>query len=144
MYEDIVDRNRAMAEVVQDAKEYSKINYKDFEKLCGLQCTMKEICFFFGISYATLHKWCVKEYGKEFNEVYEDKRCSGLISLRRKQFNLADKNANMAIFLGKNYLGQRDKFDDERNHLEEINSAINNIADLINNPQKDRSEDDVQ
>ncbi|HSE24819.1 MAG TPA: hypothetical protein VLB68_24370 [Pyrinomonadaceae bacterium] len=29
--------------------------------------------------------------------------------LRRAQFNLAKKNASMAIFLGKNYLGQSDR-----------------------------------
>ena len=31
------------------------------------------------------------------------------MSLRRKQWNLAESNASMAIFLGKNYLNQRDQ-----------------------------------
>jgi hypothetical protein len=31
------------------------------------------------------------------------------VSLRRKQLSLADKNAPAAIFLGKNYLGQKDE-----------------------------------
>ena len=34
---------------------------------------------------------------------------AGFISLRRKQFELAEKSPAMAIFLGKQYLGQTDK-----------------------------------
>ena len=37
------------------------------------------------------------------------------MSLRRAQFNLAKTNAAMAIFLGKNYLGQKDSADIEFN-----------------------------
>jgi hypothetical protein len=33
------------------------------------------------------------------------------IQLRRNQFDLSKKSAAMAIFLGKNYLGQRDSFE---------------------------------
>ena len=33
------------------------------------------------------------------------------MSLRRKQWNLAETNASMAIFLGKQFLGQTDKVD---------------------------------
>lgn len=36
---------------------------------------------------------------------------SGKCSLRRKQWHLAEKSATMAIFLGKNMLGQADKVD---------------------------------
>lgn len=43
-----------------------------------------------------------------FSEIYAIKRGSGKISLRRAQFELAKKNAAMAIFLGKQYLGQSD------------------------------------
>ena len=35
----------------------------------------------------------------------------GKISLRRKQWQLAEKSASMAIWLGKQYLGQRDNVD---------------------------------
>lgn len=33
------------------------------------------------------------------------------IRLRRNQLKLSEKSAAMAIFLGKNYLGQRDSFE---------------------------------
>ena len=44
-----------------------------------------------------------------FSEVFKEKRGVGKISLRRAQFRLAEKNANMAIWLGKQYLGQSDR-----------------------------------
>lgn len=43
-----------------------------------------------------------------FSEIFAIKRSDGKISLRRSQFALAKKNAAMAIFLGKQYLGQSD------------------------------------
>ena len=43
-----------------------------------------------------------------FSEVFKQKRGVGKISLRRHQWRLAEKNANMAIWLGKQYLGQSD------------------------------------
>jgi hypothetical protein len=44
-------------------------------------------------------------------DVFKEKRENGLISLRRTQFQLAEKSPAMAIFLGKNLLGQTDKLE---------------------------------
>lgn len=87
----------------------AKIDRKSFESLCGLQCTKAEICGFFDISDKTLDGWCARTYGESFSDVFRKKRGTGKISLRRAQFRLAEKNANMAIWLGKQYLGQTDK-----------------------------------
>lgn len=46
-----------------------------------------------------------------FSDTFAEKRKTGKISLRRMQWRLAEKNATMAIFLGKQYLGQRDNVD---------------------------------
>lgn len=86
-------------------KQIDKI---EFEKLCGLQCTMEEICAWFDITDKTLTTWCKRTYGAAFSEIYKEKRGVGKISLRRMQFQLAKKSAAMAIFLGKNWLGQSD------------------------------------
>lgn len=43
-----------------------------------------------------------------FSEVFAIKRSDGKIALRRNQLALSKKNAAMAIFLGKQYLGQSD------------------------------------
>lgn len=90
------------------ARPQKQIDKAQFEKLCGLQCTREEICGFFGISEKTLDAWCKRTYKQSFSLVFAQKRGTGKISLRRYQFELAKKNANMAIWLGKQYLGQRD------------------------------------
>lgn len=86
-----------------------EIDQKIFENLCALQCTEVEICSCFDVTDKTLNGWCKRTYGKNFSEVFRQKREKGKISLRRTQFKLAEKSASMAIFLGKQYLGQSDK-----------------------------------
>lgn len=86
-----------------------RINQKEFEKLCGLQCTLDEICSFFNVEDDTLNSWCKKTYKKTFSEVFKVKRGLGKISLRRSQWKLAEKNPTMAIWLGKQYLGQKEQ-----------------------------------
>lgn len=85
------------------------IDKNQFESLCGLQCTLEEICGWFGVCSDTLESWCKRTYKMNFSEVFKQKRGVGKISLRRHQWRLAEKNANMAIFLGKQYLGQKDQ-----------------------------------
>ena len=55
-----------------------------------------------------LKRWCKRTYELTFAEAYKKYSAKGKVSLRRAQFKLAEKNASMAIFLGKQYLGQRD------------------------------------
>lgn len=93
------------------ARPLKPIDRQEFEKLCGLQCTKSEICSWFDVTDKTLENWCKREYELGFSEVFAEKRGLGKISLRRNQFKLAEKSAAMAIFLGKNYLGQRDQHD---------------------------------
>ena len=85
-----------------------EINQIEFEKLCTIQCTENEICAWFEISADTLCRWCRKTYKMNFADIFAIKRETGRISLRRTQLQLAEKNAAMAIFLGKQYLGQKD------------------------------------
>lgn len=91
------------------------IDKKQFENLCALQCTEEEICSWFECCEDTLNSWCKRNYkdenGKEltFSDVFKLKRGLGRISLRRSQWRLADKNATMAIWLGKQYLNQSDE-----------------------------------
>ena len=97
-----------------------EINQQEFEKLCALQCTMEEILYFFNITDKTLAGWCRRTYGKKFSEVFKIKRQAGFVSLRRKQFALAESSAAMAIFLGKNWLGQVDKDRWQRQYDEKL------------------------
>lgn len=87
----------------------AELDKAQFESLCKLQCTQSEICAWFGVTDKTLTRWCRDTYGKKFSEVFAEKREGGRISLRRAQFRLAETNATMAIFLGKQFLGQTDR-----------------------------------
>ena len=126
-----------------DTPAQDRIDKKQFENLCGLQCTLLAICDFFDVEDDTLNSWCKKTYGTTFSEVFKLKRGKGQISLRRMQWKLAEKNPTMAIFLGKQYLGQKDKIEYTDDGMKSINENINNIANLLNNPKPNRSEEDV-
>lgn len=102
-----------------------EINQSEFEKLCGLQCTKEEICGWFGITDKTLERLCREIYGKGFSEVFAEKRQRGKIALRRSQFQLAEKSASMAIWLGKNYLDQHDS------DIVAANEASNGVLEAI-------------
>lgn len=93
------------------ARPRKEIDQEQFENLCGLQCTLEEICGWFGVTDKTLDGWCKRTYRASFSEVFRQKRGLGKVSLRRSQWRLAEKNASMAIWLGKQYLGQRDVVD---------------------------------
>ena len=103
----------------------AEINQTEFEKLCGLQCTKEEICGWFSLTDKTLERWCRETYGKGFSEVFREKRQRGKIALRRSQFQLAEKSASMAIWLGKNYLDQHDT------DITAANEASNGVLEAI-------------
>ena len=104
-----------MNEKNKGGRPKKEIDKKTFEGLCGIQCTKSEVCAVIGVTDKTLEKWCREEYGMGFSDVFAEKREIGKVSLRRMQMRLAEKNASMAIFLGKNYLGQKDTADVEFN-----------------------------
>ena len=87
------------------------IDKKQFENLCGMQCTEQEIASWFKCSIDTINLWCKKNYGATFTDTYKVYSANGKISLRRAQMKLAEKSAAMAIFLGKNMLGQTDRIE---------------------------------
>lgn len=84
------------------------IDEDNFKKLCGLQCTLSEIASFFRCSEDTVERWCRRELKMSFAEAFKMHSAGGKISLRRWQFKMAEHSVPMAIWLGKQYLGQRD------------------------------------
>lgn len=87
------------------------VDKEQFEKLCSIQCTKSEIAGYFKCSEDTIDRWCYREYKASFAVVFQQKRGIGKISLRRAQFRMAEVNPTMAIWLGKQYLGQVEKQD---------------------------------
>lgn len=88
---------------------------KSFVDLVAIGCDEKEISWFFRdetgkpANIDTLSRWCKREFGMNFQEYRRQNGYMAVkIKLRRYQLDLAKKSAAMAIFLGKNYLGQMD------------------------------------
>lgn len=86
-----------------------------FDFLCSIQCTQAEIAEAFDCSIDTLARRIKDKYKQDFAVIYEQKRGAGKISLRRAQWQKAveGKDTTMLIWLGKQYLGQSDKGEDE-------------------------------
>ena len=110
------------------ARPTIEIKKEYFENLCQIQCTLDEIAGFFKCSPDTIENWCKREYGTRFSDTYKKYSQSGKISLRRYQLKLAEKNASMAIWLGKQWLGQRE--DIETYEAERVQETIDNLQDF--------------
>ena len=90
---------------------------KELQQLIGMMrisCTRDEICGILDMSITTLNRR-LKERGTENFEALYKKHCGeGKMSLRRQQWKSAENGSvPMQIWLGKQWLGQRDKFPDE-------------------------------
>lgn len=111
------------------ARPRKEIDTENFKKLCGLQCTLTEIAGFFDCSEDTIERWCKREQSMSFAECFTKYSAQGKISLRRVQFKLAEKSAAMAIFLGKQYLGQTDRTEAEVSVMDD--TASKEIEEMI-------------
>lgn len=118
-----------MAKRGRPQKEIDQIQFK---KLCELQCTLTEIAGFFDCSEDTVERWCKRTYKLNFAEIFKVLSANGKISLRRYQFDLAKKSAAMAIFLGKNLLGQKDVI--EQNQAD--NGILDKLAEYLKNDKQ--------
>ena len=85
-----------------------EIDWTQFEQACALQCTQEETASFLKVHRHTLSKKVQEHYGEDYSTVYKRYSESGKCSLRRNQFVLSKKNASMAIWLGKIWLGQKE------------------------------------
>ena len=112
----------------QIKQKQSKINQTTFESLCAIQCTEEEVTAVLNISRQTLNRWCNEVYGKNFGQVFAEKREFGKSSLRRMQWKQAEKNPTMAIWLGKQYLKQRDNVEVDHNMQ---NGIINDLIGAL-------------
>ena len=131
-----------MARTGRPKKEFDK---KTFQDLVGLGCTQEEICWFFrdetgkSANIDTLTRWCKREFGMTFQEYSRQNGCIALkIQLRRNQMNLSKSSAAMAIFLGKNLLGQTDRVEQTVMEVEDLSS----LADMLRDDAPAESEDE--
>ena len=105
------------------ARPKFKIDYEAVRKLASIMCTEKEIASFLGCDERTLQR------DDEFCRVFKEGKETGKMSLRRMQWKLAEKSYAMAIFLGKQYLGQRDTFE----YKAEDNGVLDKLVEALGN-----------
>lgn len=107
-------------------------NEETLETLAALgqiQCTTKEVAAVLRVRETTLMNFFNDV--PEAREIYEDAKEGGKMSLRRRQWTLAETNAAMAIFLGKNILGQADKSEVEHSGGLDVTYAQQRVRDKI-------------
>jgi hypothetical protein len=77
-------------------------------KLACIQCSTREIADVVGVSHTSI--------AKHFGDLIEKGRGVGKKSLRRAQFEKAlNGDSRMLVWLGKQYLGQKDSIEDLNN-----------------------------
>lgn len=87
-----------------------QIDWDKFDKLCAIHCTLEEIAFIFDCSPDTIERAVKREKDMGFADYIKKASAAGKMSLRRKQFEIAlSGNVAMLIWLGKQWLGQKEK-----------------------------------
>ena len=72
---------------------------RQFESLCGMQCSVDELCGWFGCDEAALDAWCMEQYGESFTQAFDRLKTAGRILLRQAQVVAAKKNPTMSRYL---------------------------------------------
>jgi hypothetical protein len=103
-----------------------EIDYEQVKRMSQIGCTVSEIAHVLGVSESKCN------HDKEFNQVYKREFDVARMSLRRAQRDSAlNGNVTMQIWLGKQWLGQRDTVEvtDERlNKIDTLIDSINEVA----------------
>lgn len=79
--------------------QFREFDQKQFESLCGMQCSVEELCGWFGCDETVLNTWCMDTYGEDFRSAFDRLAMMGRIVLRRDQVAAAKKNVSMARHL---------------------------------------------
>jgi len=83
------------------------LDLEQLEKLAAMQCTQADVAAWFGVSQQTISR---KLRQRKYREVWERGLGRGRVSLRSRQWK--KDSDTMLIWLGKQYLGQRDQPED--------------------------------
>jgi hypothetical protein len=109
-----------------------KLDEAGLIRLTGLgeiQCTLPEVASVLGFGQAALTGLLAND--KAAKVAFESGKLRGLEALRRAQFKLAETNATMAIFLGKTYLGQSDRREQEQGDAFDFSGAARRLHDKL-------------
>lgn len=111
------------------ARPEADIDWKKVDAYLQAHCNGTGIAGLLGISAETLYRACKRDHKIGFDEYSQQKKAEGKELLKAKQFETAmSGNVSMQIWLGKQYLGQRDKSDVEQSGT---STQINVIVDSV-------------
>lgn len=125
--------------MVKKGRKTIQVDWVTVDKLAMIHCTGPEIAGFLNIDEDTLTAAAKRDHGVLFSEYLAKKRANGRASLRRSQWLLATeaKNPTMLIFLGKQYLGQKDVQDIQQTvTTNEVKITEHNLLELIKEASK--------
>jgi len=117
-----------------------EINWDEFEQMCAWHCTQYEIASFLKMHPDTLRDHAIEHYQEDFSSLYKRYEACGKCSLKRSQYKMADTNPTMSIWLGKQYLGQRET-PLENIISEQIAKPFEAIMSLLTNLQSSTRKD---
>jgi hypothetical protein len=101
-------RKKEASELKKRGRKKIEIDMDKAGKLASIMCTQSEIASVLGVSVDLL------EHNPEFIRIHKKGMENGRASLRRMQYTAANNgNPTMMIWLGKQYLGQKDKTESE-------------------------------
>lgn len=87
-------------------RKTTSIHLDEIRRLAKLQCTKQEAADSLGITIRTFNRLLNED--QRVADAWRSGQSGGKISLRRKQHRLAGSNAAMAIWLGRQHLGQQE------------------------------------
>jgi hypothetical protein len=101
--------------------------------------TMSGLAYYLGIDRKTL-----LNYSKNEEYFHTIKKARDKVQMQLEECLYRLGNNSGVIFNLKNNFDWKDKIENSSSEVENINKNVSNIADLLNNPKPNRSEDNVQ
>jgi len=132
---------KAKKKVNKGGRPKIAIDYKKLDTMCAMQCTGEECASILDVSYEHLNNQLKKDGNGGFLDYFKQKSANGKMSLRRKQFEVANNgNPTMLIWLGKQWLGQLEKPESADDDTGESMTINFNVSEPIKDVKVTRGE----
>lgn len=112
------------------ARPKAQVDPNQVEQLGAIGCTNEEIAAYLGVSHDVIER--------RFECAIKKGRLKGHTSLKRKQYEVAmSGNVGMLIWLGKQYLGQREPRELEEVKFESKQEAVSKLRQMADRLEKE-------
>lgn len=111
------------------------IDYEKLNAMCQMHCTETECASIFNVDRDTLTAALKRDGHESFSAYFKKASAGGKMSLRRRQYKAAmDGSVPMMIWLGKNWLEQKDDpTQTDESALAKIESVLSSLSDRLPN-----------